>query len=101
MNALASLRGFTARGVDLQLILLFDPAEARFSFDRAVRVEGCEGEEPIEIMPDRALEEAYNQAIDAHRASVQNLALTLGAEAFFFETSMDPVAALASILKRK
>lgn len=101
VNALASLRGFTARGVDLQLILLFDPAEARFSFDRAVRVEGCEGEEPIEIMPDRALEEAYNQAIDAHRASVQNLALTLGAEAFFFETSMDPVAALASILKRR
>ena len=99
LEAIASLRGYAARGVEIQLVQLFDPAEARFSFDRAARVEGCEGEEPIEVTPDRALEAAYNEAIAAHLASVQNLALTLGARVSFFETSHDPVLGLSSILR--
>lgn len=101
IEAIASLRGYRAREMQLHLLQLFDPAEARFSFDRAARVEGCEGEEPIEISPDRALEEAYNAAIDAHRASVRDLAFTLGASVSFFETSSDPVAALSSILRAR
>lgn len=101
ISAIGSLRGYSARGARLHLIQLFDPAEARFSFDRAARIEGCEGEEPIEITPDRALEEAYNDAIDAHRASIQNLALTLGARISFFETSDDPIISLSSILRRR
>ena len=64
------------------------------------RIEGLEGEPPLDVTPDPALTAAYDAAILALRQEVRGGALALGATPHYFETTVDPVAAVAELVGR-
>lgn len=97
-EALAALQPFSLQKSAMHVVHVLDPAEARLSLDVPARIEGLEGEPPIDVTPDPALAAAYDHAIGALRREVRGAALALGATPHFFETSVDPVAAVAEIV---
>jgi uncharacterized protein (DUF58 family) len=99
-GALASLRPLSLRENEMHVVHVLDPAEAHLSLDVPARIEGLEGEPALDVAPDPALTEAYDRAIEGLRRDVRGAALALGATPHFFETSIDPVTAIAEIVGR-
>jgi uncharacterized protein (DUF58 family) len=98
--ALGSLRPLALRRNEMHVVHVLDPAEARLSLENPARIEGLEGELPLDVTPDPALAEAYDAAIERLRGDVRSAALALGARPHYVETTVDPVTAIAEIVGR-
>jgi uncharacterized protein (DUF58 family) len=98
--AIGSLQPLALKRSELHVIHVLDPAEARLTLAVPARIEGLEGEAPLDVTPDPALTEAYDAAIEGLRREVRGAALALGATPHYFETTVDPVAAIAEIVGR-
>jgi uncharacterized protein (DUF58 family) len=98
-DGVAALRSFTARGHDVWVLHVLDPAELELDLPSACRVHGLEGEPTVEV-PGAQIEEAYRRAIGAFIDGAERAARAAGVRYVLARTDEDPALTLSKMLGR-
>jgi uncharacterized protein (DUF58 family) len=91
------IRGFAGIGVHGHIVQIVDPAEDTLPFNGRVRFEGLEGEGAALIGRVETVRSEYIELIEAHRASIVDIARRLGWGFTAHHTDHAPHAALLAL----
>ncbi len=94
-----ALRSFAAKGHDVWVLHVLDPAEIELDLPHACRVHGLEGEAPVEI-PGPHVREAYARAIREFIEQSESACRAMGVNYLLARTDEDPALTLARMLGR-
>ncbi len=91
------LRIFAQRGIKGRILQILDPAEETLPYDGRVRFLGLEGEEPWLLPRVETVREAYEQRVQALKASLRSLAQSLDWGYSLHRTDHPPQTALMAL----
>ncbi len=98
-SGLAGLRSFAAKGHDVWVLHVLDPAEIELDLPNACRVFGLEGEPAVEV-PGAHVREAYDRAIREFIERSEATCRAMGVHYLLARTDEDPAHTLARMLGR-
>lgn len=96
---LSALRSFAAKGHEVWVLHVLDPAEIDLELAHACRVHGLEGEGPVEI-PGASIREAYARAVREFMERSESACRAMGVNYLLARTDEDPALTLGRMLGR-
>ncbi|MBC7174575.1 MAG: DUF58 domain-containing protein, partial [Polyangiaceae bacterium] len=99
-GGLAALRSFAAKGHEVWVLHVLDPAEIELDLPNACRVHGLEGEPSVEV-PGANVREAYARAIGEFLECSESTCRAMGVHYVLARTDEDPALTLGRMLGRE